>query len=165
MTFQPYSKAQQLGYHQKPKDTPKYKPIRYNRKRKQSKKHDTQGVKIPSRANRAEFSGKQRQMIHELWGDGCYLCSNPYIQYHHITYRSQMGRNNPRNGIPLCDKCHTRVHAEREIADRLRYIAEERFGPFYYMDKYDLWKNNLIERPTDKLFQSFMEKEEEKHGK
>lgn len=165
MSFNPYSKETQLKGHQKMKDKPKFKQQRYNRIRKQNKKHDTKGVKIPSRANRAEFSGKQRQMIHELWGDGCYLCANPYIQYHHITYRSQLGRNNPRNGIPLCDKCHTRAHDERELADHLRNEATDRYGPFYFYDKYDCWKQNLIERPTDKLFESFMVEEEKRHGR
>ena len=158
-----YSKATQLG--QKEPDTPNFKPRKYNRRRKHNKKHDTKGVKIPSRANRAEFSGKQRQKIHDLWGDGCYLCSNPYIQYHHIRYRSQLGRNNPRNGIPLCERCHTRVHAEREVSDYLRNLAEDRFGTYFYYDKFDAWKQGLIDRPTDKLFEEFMEKEMKKHGK
>ena len=160
--FSPYSKETQLRGSQKEKDTPNFKQIRYNRRRKQSKKVDYKGVKIPSKKNRGEFKPKQRKQIEELFGHECLKCKSPYIQHHHRYFRSHDGRNNPRNGAPLCDRCHREVHAEFEKAQALRDEAEKKFGPYYHNDKYDLWKAGLIDRPTDRLFERFMKEEEQK---
>jgi HNH endonuclease len=161
--FNPYSKADQLKGHQREKPKPRYKERRYNRRKRQSKKVDYKGVKIPSRAKRAEFTKEDKEKIKEFYGDTCLLCGSPYIEFHHRKYRSQLGRNNPRNGAPLCEDCHIpRVHKDPKLAQELRDEAEKRFGPYYYYDKYDCWKKGLIERPTDELFNKFMEEEEER---
>jgi hypothetical protein len=44
----------------------------------------------------------------------------------------------------------------------LREEAIERFGEFYYYDRYDLYKENYIDRPTQELMDKFFEGEEEK---
>ncbi|MEK4030829.1 HNH endonuclease signature motif containing protein [Pseudobacillus sp. FSL P4-0506] len=155
--LQPYSKEQQLAGHQREKDTPKYKPKRFNRRKRQTKKVDYKGIKIPSRAKRSEFTLKDKQKIIELYGDGCLFCYSPYVEYHHRKFRSGLGRNNPRNGAPLCNLHHRQVHEQPELAEKLREEARERFSEDYFKDKYDLWKEGKIERPTDELFERFFE--------
>ncbi|WP_052158664.1 HNH endonuclease [Halobacillus sp. BBL2006] len=118
--------------------------------------------KLPSKAKRSEFTSRQRKEVKRLYGDCCIICLHPDSQLHHRVFRSQNGRNNPRNGAPLCQGCHDYVHAHTEAAEQLRQEAAARFGPYYYFDKYDCWKHALIDEPDNKAFEDFMEKEERK---
>lgn len=88
------------------------------------------------------------------------ICMNPDVAIHHRKFRSQSGRNNPRNGAPLCQGCHDYMHRNPEAAEELRQEAIDRFGPYYYFDKYDCFYEALIDEPETKPFEDFMEAEE-----
>ena len=113
------------------------------------------GVKIPPRSKRSEFTKKDRKRIIDLYGEHCQFCFSPYVEFHHRKYRSQSGRNNPRNGAPLCHDCHKYVHENVKAAEFLRNEAIERFGPDYYKDKYDLWREGKISDPDDSLLEKY----------
>jgi hypothetical protein len=162
-SFSPYSKEQQLRGHQKMKDTPKFKAQRHKSKPKRKTKVNLfNGTQIPSRAKRGEFTVKQKMQIIDLHGNCCLVCGSPLIEFHHRKFRSQLGRNNPRNGAPLCLTHHKEAHDNVGFAQLLREEAIERFGEFYYYDRYDLYKENYIDRPTQELMDKFFEGEEEK---
>lgn len=161
--FNPYPKSQQLAGHQKDKDTPKFTQQRFSKKKKKTKKPIVQnGIKIPSRAKRSDFTIKHKHTIIDLWGNTCRCCGNPIVEFHHRKFRSGMGRNNPRNGCPLCQQCHARCHTDAAFAQIWRDEAIKIWGIYYFWDKYDLWKHNLIERPTEELMDQFFEREREK---
>jgi hypothetical protein len=168
--FNPYSKSQQLKSHQKQNDTPKYKERRYNRKKKQTKKVDYKGVNIPSRHARSEFTDKHKKQIIEYFGGEweCAACQDLSITFHHIQFRScakGLGRNNPRNGVPLCHVHHDMCHKHN---DHIEYAQSWRdrqigiWGPDYYKDAYDIWKEHKIERPTEELMNRYFERERER---
>ncbi|WP_176140660.1 hypothetical protein [Halobacillus salinus] len=97
-----------------------------------------------------------------IYGEECVICMNPTVAIHHRKFRGQSGRNNPRNGAPLCQECHEHVHEHPEAAEQLRQDAIDRFGPYYYFDKYDCFFHALIDEPENKPFEDFMEAEERK---
>lgn len=125
-----------------------------------SKQQQLHSNKIPSRKKRAEFTDKQRKEVKHIYGKECIICMNPYVTIHHRHFRSQFGRNNPRNGAPLCNDCHQFVHSNQEAAEELRQQAIKRFGPYYYYDKYDCYQKGLIADSTNSLFEEFMQAEE-----
>ena len=125
-----------------------------------SKEDQLHKMKVPSRKQRAEFSSSQRKETKRIYGEECVICMDPSVQIHHRKYRSQLGRNNPRNGAPLCNGCHDIVHENAEVAEDLRLQALDRFGPYYYFDKYDCYLHGLIDAPTKQAFEDFMEQEE-----
>ncbi|SEB15928.1 hypothetical protein SAMN05421743_12163 [Thalassobacillus cyri] len=129
-----------------------------------SKKQQLKRMKIPSRARRSEFTDKQKREIDRIYGPDCVICMHPDTSYHHRLYRSHIGRNNPRNGAPLCQSCHDFIHDTPEAAEELRQEAIRRFGPYYHYDKYDCWKHGLIDEPDTRKFEDFMEAEERKAG-
>jgi len=155
-----YSKAEQLKGHQKPKDKPKPKE---KRPKKKTKKLETfKGRTIPPSKARGTISKKEYEKAIEAFGSTCVFCSSPYIEMHHIKFRSQQGRGNYRNLIPLCKEHHTQAHKERVFADSLRAERINRFGEWYWADKFDLFKVGAIPNTDDKTFETFMNSEEEK---
>jgi ferredoxin len=156
----PYPKSKQLGKSQKEKDPPKFKEIRYPKKKKKIKKpYVSHGVNIPSRTKRAEFTIVQKHLVIDLWGNTCRNCGSINFQIHHRKFRSGLGRNNPRNGCPLCLECHEKCHTDAAFAQKWRDEAKSIWGEYYFWDKYDLWKHGMIERPTEPLMDQFFEGE------
>ncbi len=41
----------------------------------------------------------------------CVYCGSPYIEFHHITYRSQGGKHTVDNLITLCPRHHRWAHS------------------------------------------------------
>lgn len=161
--FHPYSKTTQLGKKQKEPDMPKLIVKKPNKKTKNTKKKlSHKGVQIPTRSKRGDFTVKHKSQVIDLYGNCCLVCGNTNVEFHHRKFRSGLGRNNPRNGAPLCNTHHREAHDNAAFAQLLREEAIERYGPYYYFDKYDLWKANKIDRPTDKLFERFFEEEQER---
>lgn len=164
MEFRPYSKADQLKGHQKEKDTPNFKERRYNRKRKQTKRV-TNEIKPPSRYSRGQFSMEDKQKIDEMYGHACLVCVTPYIEYHHCKFLSGLGRGVWRNGVPLCGDHHRldkdSPHQNEKTAETYRQHKLKIFGPYYYMDTWDLYKKGLIPNTTKEAYESFMAREEE----
>lgn len=119
------------------------------------------GTPIPSKSTRNEFSDRERGKINDSFGGAhCAECGNPYIHHHHAKFRSGSGRGKWRNGVPLCNEHHDLCHDSRAYADKWRKFLEDRYGPYYYMDEWDLWLMGLIEEPKVKDLEAFMEKQE-----
>ena len=166
MSFSPYSKEYQLRGHQKEKETPDFKPQRHKRKRKQKKNTNVQyfhNRRIPHWKERGEFSRQTKNEIKRIWGEYCFVCGSPNISIHHVYEKgySKGGRGVKTNGLPLCMLHHTDqnhgIHHDRILYNKVRQMFIEKFGEYYYCDKYDLWMKGLIESPTDELYDRFME--------
>lgn len=160
MEFRPYSKSEQLKGHQKDKRKPKIKEKRTYKKRK--KLETFKGRTIPPSRARGSISKKEYKRAVEAFGSVCVFCANPFIEMHHIRFRSQQGRGGYRNLIPLCKEHHNHAHTNRAFADELRENREKIFGSWYRADKYDLFKAGLIPNTEDKSFEEFMQSEEKK---
>jgi hypothetical protein len=144
--------------HQKEKDTPKFKEKR-PRKRKT---RTVRGRTIPTAKVRSNISKKDYNKAIDTFGETCVICNNPYIEMHHIRFRSQQGRGGFRNLLPLCKEHHMKAHKERSFADYLKEERKRIYGEWYWADKFDLFQENLIPNTTDKAFEKFMEGEVEK---
>lgn len=143
----------------KPKEKPRYK----ERKPKKRKKLETfKGRTIPPAKVRGSISKKEYEKVIDIYGRSCAYCFSSYIEMHHIRFRSQQGRGTYRNLIPLCKEHHGLAHRNRVFADQLRRERIQAYGEWYWADKFDLWKQNLIPNTTDKAFEDFMLKEEVK---
>ncbi|MDV2883812.1 HNH endonuclease [Alkalihalophilus pseudofirmus] len=143
------------------------KPNRVEKKREKVK-----GVPIPSPKIRSQIDKKNYEKAMDKYDHQCADCGRTVgLEMHHITFRSQSGRKGWRNLVPLCklhhDFCHERFpnRETREAysgwyADMWRERHEHLYGPFYYMDKYDLYKANLIPNTSGDTFEAFMKREE-----
>ncbi len=120
------------------------------------------GRVIPHRKKRSSISEKEYDKALEHYGYQCLESGSNLIEMHHITFRSQGGRGGWRNLVPLYPTFHKRCHNDRAYANKWRELHEKKFGPHYYKDKWDLWKEGLIQNPTDELFEEFMLLEEER---
>jgi len=85
------------------------------------------GRTIPSAKQRGAVSKKEYARAIEAFGDSCVYCGSPYIEMHHVKFRSQGGRGKYRNLIPLCKTHHNRAHTDREFSEMLRDSREKRF--------------------------------------
>jgi len=151
----PYSKEQQLKSNRKPKP----KERRYKKKKNP---YLYRGRIIPSRKERTKITEANYNRMIEEFGDYCMACGYTPIAAHHLVFRSHMGTGNWRNLAPLCEKCHTRAHKQKEFADLLREMRAERFGEHFGKDVYTLFKEGLINNTTTEAYESFMKSEEEK---
>ncbi len=147
MTFSPYSKEKQLGY---------------NKAKKPKKKQTYKGRTIPTKKQRTKINKKDYQKMIEMFGSNCNVCGNPYIEAHHIVFRSQFGSGNWRNLVPLCNKHHQLVHKDRVMADFFRREREKVYGPHYWKDRYTLFKEGLIPNTTSEAYEKFMKEEEKR---
>lgn len=150
MEFHPYSKADQLAWHKEKPRHKKKKPKTYK------------GRIIPKAKVRAKISKKEYNRAIEEYGAYCNVCGSPYIEMHHIKFRSQGGRGGYRNLIPLCKKHHMLAHKDRQFSEKLRSEREKRFGKWYWADRFDLFKAGLIPTPTEECFERFMQEKERK---
>tara|TARA_B100000749_G_scaffold257283_1_gene226519 strand:- start:980 stop:1393 length:414 start_codon:yes stop_codon:yes gene_type:complete len=58
---------------------------------------------------RAKF--KKDKRLQRFWHRACFVCGEPDVtQRHHIIQIQNGGRNCKRNVIPICNKCHSRIH-------------------------------------------------------
>lgn len=158
--FRPYSKEEQLKGHQKSKDKPKFKEKRPKKKKK--KLEVFKGRTIPTSKVRGTISKKEYERTIEAFGSTCVFCGDPRIEVHHIKFRSQQGRGQYRNLIPLCKKHHMQAHENRVFADILREERIQTYGEWYWADKFDLFKVGVIPNTDDKTFESYMRGEEER---
>ena len=137
---------------------PQPKPVTKKPNRKKKKTEVYKGVAIPPRKKRAQIDKKNYEQAIKEYGAYCQQCGSPYIEMHHRMFRSQSGRKGWRNLIPLCHEHHRLCHSHYDYAEKWREDARRKFGPYFFTDKYDLWKEGLIQRPTDELFEQFMER-------
>lgn len=124
-----------------------------------SKKDQLKQNKKPSSKARNEFSQDTISQIKELQGSCCYVCESPQVQIHHVKYRSRSGRGVKRNGLPLCPFHHTDstygIHFNSRFRKQVTEIFIERFGPEYYKDEHDLFKEGKIAEPSKKLLEEY----------
>lgn len=116
----------------------------------------------PKRINRGNISKQQRQLAYEWFGDTCAYCNARPIELHHVVFRSQGGRGNYRNLVPLCKPHHAMAHSSPEFAEHWREERKEAFGKHYFRDMYDLYEMRLIPEATEFEYEKFMRKEERK---
>lgn len=100
----------------------------------------TKHIRIkPKLKQRSEFSTATRKQIKLNANGCCQICGAPYAhEIHHVRFRSQQGRGVETNGALLCTPCHRNVHQNRELAVSLQQEYEEKYGPNYYRDKWDI---------------------------
>ena len=140
--YRPYSKSKQLK-----------KPGK-----KEKKLEIYKGRTIPSKRQRGKVTKKEYNRAIEAFGSVCAICGNPYIEMHHIVFRSQGGRGGFRNLIPLCKTHHQEVHRNWGLAETLRQERKALYGEHFYKDKYDLFKEGVIPNTKDKVFEEFFQK-------
>jgi hypothetical protein len=152
-----------FDYNPAPKPVAKKKEKqKFKNKRPKAKKKKLETLKgrtVPPSKVRGSISKKEYEKAIEAFGNVCAICGNPLIEMHHIRFRSQQGRGNYRNLIPLCKTHHTEAHMNRQFADGLRAERVEMFGEWYWADKFDLIKAGLITNTTNEEFEKFMVKE------
>ena len=52
----------------------------------------------------------------------CEVCMKKAVDIHHIKYKSRGGKDEIRNLIALCRKCHDKAHAEKIKEGELKLI-------------------------------------------
>lgn len=88
---------------------------------------------------------KKLDRLYQEWGRReylfCFLCGAGMSCLHHIVYKSQSLklRWDKKNGLPICMKCHCRVHTQQKIIDdwKIEDTMSNRFG--------DDWKRYIKE--------------------
>jgi hypothetical protein len=138
---------------------PKKKP-----KTKKEQKVIRDGLKIPDKKKRGDWSDFDREKALEVNGAQCKdpNCRLQAVNLHHAKFRSGDGRGKWRNAIPLCKKHHDQAHTLRKYADFLRSTLEAKYGPHYFKDEWDLWLAGLIQDPNKIDYEEFMKGEEER---
>lgn len=91
----------------------------------------------PRRGERGKFSNKVRQAIWERDQGLCQQCFRKGEHIHHVMFKSRSGRGVFTNGIILCNKCHTEVHQNNDLAEYWINVFVDRYGPSFYKDEYD----------------------------
>ena len=67
--------------------------------------------------------------------DYCFLCGKPKIHLHEIIF----GKNRVNSMIyglviPVCDKCHDRIHVDYKLDHKLKVLAQTKFEENYDKD-------------------------------
>lgn len=156
-----------FGFHPVPKPYREKKP---NRKKK--KIETFKGVAIPKRRVRGQIDKTNYDKAMDHYNYQCAECGNPAVEMHHIVFRSDLGRKSWRNLVLLCkthhDACHEKF-ANRQLkelysgwfAEKWRELHCEKFGKWYWADRFDLWKAGVIPNSTEEAFEKFMKSEED----
>lgn len=174
--FHPYSKKMQLG--QKEKETTKiHNPKRYPAKKKKKKNplkpEVVKGRKIPTKKTRGRITTKEYNETIRQHGFECWVCgTEANLECHHVVPKGfskiRNGRGQWRNLRFLCSDHHrgkTGVHEDKELMEKLQLEHEKLYGPRYYQDRFDLFKEGLIPNTTIDAYQKFMESwDGEKYG-
>ena len=73
-------------------------------------------------------------IVLQMYGEQCVCCGRVAVTVHHLWPKGMGGcslniRYNPLNGVPICERCHTRIHSEigetrgrEEIMDILPHL-------------------------------------------
>lgn len=148
----------EFGFH----PVPKHKPNRSKSKGKQKGVSYHKGLKIPHRKQRGKIKRQDYNEALRVWGECCTECGNPKIEMHHVVYRSHSGRGGYRNLRPLCKVHHDQAHKERGFTEELKKQHKRKYGKHFYKDRFDLWKEGVLENPSQELFDEFMKGEEKR---
>jgi 5-methylcytosine-specific restriction endonuclease McrA len=73
--------------------------------------------RVQKRVDRGKFSQKTIDEILERDEHKCVRCGSYHVEAvpHHVTYKSQGGLGEKRNGVTICRPCHELAHKERNI--------------------------------------------------
>lgn len=93
--------------------------------------------RVPTRSRRNNFSKKVRDEISERDEGICQQCGSIGTQIHHVKYRSQGGRGVFTNGLTVCNSCHSKIHADKELSDYWVNRFIDRYGENFYKDSWD----------------------------
>jgi hypothetical protein len=113
--------------------------------------------KKPKQKDRTKITKKEYNKTIEIFGNTCF-CGNPYIELHHIRFRSHGGVGRWRNLIPLCKAHHTLAHTDNQYRRHLEIQRMRMFGEFYWCDAHDLYEKGIIPEPTEKEMEAYFEK-------
>ena len=61
----------------------------------------------------------------------CLMCKNNIEYYHHITYKSKEGTDNPKNIVGLCECCHILVHNDKFYEEELLTLKKGTKKEYY----------------------------------
>lgn len=151
----------------KPKDKPKYKQKRYP-ERKKKKPQVMKGRIVPTKKTRGRITAAEYNESLRRHGEACWVCGNPNIEMHHVfpkRYSGESGRGVWRNLRALCPDHHrgeNGVHGKNgnELMKKLQEVHQQLYGPYYYMDRFDLFSLGLIPNTTKEAYESFMLEQE-----
>jgi len=77
---------------------------------------------------------KQKYLKHFGYGEQdfipCEVCSRKATEIHHIQFKSRGGKDNIKNMMAICRKCHDAVHNGEETEEEM-YLHH-----WYFMDKH-----------------------------
>lgn len=156
-----YTKEYQLRHHQKEKDKPNFKEQRYKKKKKKSplKQEICRGRKIPTQQQRGKITTKEYNEALRRQGEYCLICgTNQGLEAHHVKFRSAGGRGTFRNIVFLCSLHHRgdiSPHKDESIRKKLEQRQESIYNKYYWADRYDLFKLNLIPNTDSATFEQF----------
>lgn len=78
---------------------------------------------------------KMCELVDERDHHRCVICGSPYIQHHHVIFRSAGGSDTPENLVCLCSRCHSvYAHGKKSKSWQkmlIDYVSDERFDAFY----------------------------------
>jgi 5-methylcytosine-specific restriction endonuclease McrA len=154
LNFRPYTKADQLKSH----------------KKKKKKPETFKGRTIPGKKTRGKITSTEYKRAIEEHGYICLVCGTTInLECHHVVpkgfSRIKNGRGVWRNLRFLCSEHHrgkTGVHQNKQLMDYLQSEHESLYGPNFYKDRFDLFKEGLILNSTKESYEDFMRKESEK---
>ena len=55
----------------------------------------------------------------------CENCSAKSVDIHHLTFKSELGKDVIENLMALCRDCHTKAHESKEFNEQLKVIHED----------------------------------------
>lgn len=91
---------------------------------------------------------KMCELVDERDHHRCVICGSPYIQHHHVIFRSAGGSDTPENLVCLCSGCHSvYAHGKKSKSWQkmlIDYVSDERFDAFYAKHLSKI--NDLIKR-------------------
>ncbi len=152
--FHPISKAEQV------------RKVPVKQRKQHNKPEIYRGRRIPLASTRGKINRTEYNEALRKNGDTCFVCGTTIgLEAHHVKFRSDSGRGKWRNIRFLCFEHHKGKrgpHHNERFRRELEKLHEDLYGPWYWADKYDLYKAELIPNTTDEAFETFMQEEERK---
>jgi len=148
----------------------KKRPKKMKREKNPLKQEVYKGRTIPTKQKRGRITTAEYNEAARQHGEYCFFCgSTANLECHHVMpkgySRIKSGRGKYRNLRFLCNECHTGENGVHRNAGKMKIIQDEHeriYGPYFWCDKYDLFKQGLISNTTDEEFEKFMKSEEER---
>ncbi|MGG3734485.1 HNH endonuclease signature motif containing protein [Heyndrickxia coagulans] len=113
---------------------------------------------------RGKITKEQYNQALQKHGAFCFVCgTTENLEAHHVRFKSAGGRGQWRNIRFLCAEHHRgkySPHQNEQLRKELEKLHEKLYGPWFWADKYDLFKAGLIPNTTDEEFEKFMKGEE-----